>query len=782
MQAASGGEGNGALGKTEYRKGTFYWKSLVLVLVITSLPALLIGIGVYNFGGAPIVRELNKAHQVQLNQSIQRVDEYLSHLELFSAQLAFNPEFDESLEGMNFAEQFQKTRDLYRSLALMKDGNPLIFDVALYLDNSDKLISDHWGVRTIQSEEDVQSFRGLLGKERTIFWTDALPNVSPSDSPYKGVVTKLFAGGSERPFGAFLIYLRQGALDQLVRHLTSDGGTAFLMDREGHVVTADDTTDEGLQEAIIRRVLPVNTFKDTFVYEWDGLSYSVSLGQLSRLGNDWVYVSATPLSAITAPVNAMSRMIVAVSAFGLALALLLAWFASKRIYNPIRRLVGLFHFAKETGADRLNEIAFIELQWKRHLDESEVVQDRLRQSLPSLREGFLLQFLQGRIMPFTEQEVVEKLHQYDWNIEGKRFAFLVAGLYWRGAVDLKFSDRDGQLIDYAASNIMQELCLTAFEHAHAINFQDSTIGVLLVLDPSTPADQAKEELLRIAADIASTLSGLLKVNVAVAVGKQTESVLELPGMLDETSKTLRLHDPNVAADILDVEDVMPDFGQHVEFPLELEKDIIGAMRMGLGEEAAADVRKFAEAIRSKAGTQMHIQQGMLKLLGSAYDAMYRSGVNPDSVYGGAHLYEELMAIRHPEEMTRWFASSVIDPFVRSVSTAIDPETRSTVDRVVEQLHRELSIDVSLDLYADRYGVSPFKLSRAFKQVTGVNFIDYLTSLRIERCKELLLTTNMKIGDIAETLQYQPSYLIRLFKKSTELTPGQFREKHSRGIG
>ncbi|MEF3306144.1 AraC family transcriptional regulator [Paenibacillus sp. GYB003] len=768
--------------KTEYRKGTFYWKSLVLVLAITCLPALLIGIGVYNLGAGPIVRELNEAHQVQLNQSIQRVDEYLSQLELFSAQLAFNPEFDESLSGMNFAEQFQKTRDLYRSLALMKDGNPLVFDVALYLDNTDKLISDHWGVRTIGGGDEAGSFRDLLGGERKIVWIDALPKVGFGETTYPGVVTKLYASGSDRPFGAFLIYLHQGALDQLVRRLAAGDGTAFLMDRDGRVVASDDAGGGGLRDAAIRRIMPVNTFKDTFVYDWNGRSYSVSFGQLSRLGNDWVYVSATPLSSITAPVHAMSRMIVAVSAFGLALALLLSWYASGRLYHPIRRLVGLFPFAKETGADRLNEIAFIERQWKRHLDESVVLQERLRRSLPSLREGFLLQFLQGRIMPSSEKEVVEKLRQYDWHIEGKRFAFLVAGLYGKGIPETKFSGRDGQLIDYAATNIMQELCRSEAEYAHAINFQDSTVGVLLALDPSVPAERAKAGLLKLAGDIASAVSGLLKVNVAIAVGKLSESVLELPDMLEETSKTLRLRDPNAKTDILDVDDAMPDIGHPVEFPLELEKEIIGAMRMGLGEEAAAGVRQFAEAVRSKAGTQMHVQQAMLKLLGSAYDAMFRSGVNPGSVYGGKHLYEELMALRHPEDMTRWFAASVIEPFVRSVSAAIDPETRRIVDRVVEQLHGELSTDVSLELYADRFGVSPFKLSRAFKQVTGVNFIDYLTGLRIEKCKELLVTTDMKIADIAETLRYQPSYLIRLFKKSTEMTPGQFREKHSRGVG
>lgn len=768
--------------ETEYRKGSFYWKSLMLVLVITCLPGMLIGIGIYNFGGEPLVRELNETHQKQLNQSIQQADDSLSRLEQFSAQLAFNPEFDETLATMDFVQQFMTTRDLFLSLSLMKNDNPLIFDVALYLKGSDKLISDHWGVRTIDSEDHVRAFRSLLDSNRKIAWSDDMPRVSSNDLPYRGVVTQLQASSTDQPFGAFLIYLNQSALDQLVRRLAVGGGTSFLMNMDGQVLAASDVNGEaGFQNAMIESILPLKTFKDTFNYKWNGTDYSVSYGQISRLGNDWVYVSATPLSGITAPVNAMSQMILAVSAFGLGLALLLSWFASRRIYHPIRQLVALFHSAKEGGTGRMNELAFIERQWKRHLSERELLQHQLAQSLPSLREGYLLQFLQGRSMPLTDNEVIEKLRQYEWNVEGKRFAFLVAGLYGKGMPDAKFSDRDEQLIDYAASNIMQELCLTAVEYAHAINFQNSTVGVLLAFDSSVPPERSKETLLALANDIASAVSGLLKVNVAVAVGKLTDSLLALPGLLDETAKTLRLRDPNETADIIDVEEIMPDVG-HVEFPLELEKDIIQAMRMGLGDEAVAGVRSFVAAIRGNAGTQMHVQQAMLKLLGSVFDAMFRAGMNPDSVFGGAHLYEELMAIRNPEEMARWFAASVIAPFVRSVTPAYDTETRSIVERIVGEMQQNLSSDVSLDNYADRHGISPFKLSRAFKQVTGVNFIDYLTALRIEKCKELLLTTDLKVNDIAEMLRYQPSYLIRIFKKSTDMTPGQFREKHSQGAG
>ncbi|MNV94816.1 HTH-type transcriptional regulator YesS [compost metagenome] len=58
----------------------------------------------------------------------------------------------------------------------------------------------------------------------------------------------------------------------------------------------------------------------------------------------------------------------------------------------------------------------------------------------------------------------------------------------------------------------------------------------------------------------------------------------------------------------------------------------------------------------------------------------------------------------------------------------------------------------------------------------MNYIDYLIQLRIDKAKELLTGTNLKIHDIAEQVGYQPSYFIRLFKKMEDMTPGQYRER------
>ncbi|UUZ96216.1 helix-turn-helix transcriptional regulator [Paenibacillus sp. P25] len=84
-------------------------------------------------------------------------------------------------------------------------------------------------------------------------------------------------------------------------------------------------------------------------------------------------------------------------------------------------------------------------------------------------------------------------------------------------------------------------------------------------------------------------------------------------------------------------------------------------------------------------------------------------------------------------------------------------------------------DISLDDCAEHCGTNVFMLSRSFKQVTGKNFIDYLTESRIEKAKEPLRNSGQKINDIAEQVGYQHSYFNRIFKKHEGVTPSKYRE-------
>ena len=73
-------------------------------------------------------------------------------------------------------------------------------------------------------------------------------------------------------------------------------------------------------------------------------------------------------------------------------------------------------------------------------------------------------------------------------------------------------------------------------------------------------------------------------------------------------------------------------------------------------------------------------------------------------------------------------------------------------------------------------MNPSYISRVFKKATGKNFVDYLTYRRIEKSKELLKSSDLKVKDIAEQVGYNNSYyFIKIFRENTGITPGEYKK-------
>ena len=96
--------------------------------------------------------------------------------------------------------------------------------------------------------------------------------------------------------------------------------------------------------------------------------------------------------------------------------------------------------------------------------------------------------------------------------------------------------------------------------------------------------------------------------------------------------------------------------------------------------------------------------------------------------------------------------------------------------LVEQYIREHYEDpLSLDLLADKVFLTPHYLSSIFIQEKGIGINKYIKNLRMEKARELLTSTNMKISEICERVGYSNlSYFCRSFRNEYGMTPEQYR--------
>ncbi|WP_256758516.1 response regulator [Cohnella sp. WQ 127256] len=92
----------------------------------------------------------------------------------------------------------------------------------------------------------------------------------------------------------------------------------------------------------------------------------------------------------------------------------------------------------------------------------------------------------------------------------------------------------------------------------------------------------------------------------------------------------------------------------------------------------------------------------------------------------------------------------------------------------------LSDELSLTAIAENTGHNSSYLSRLFKQKNGVGIAEYITECRIRIAKDLLADQRHRIQDIAPSSGFTSvQYFYRVFKKSTGMTPQEWRDRSSR---
>ena len=88
-----------------------------------------------------------------------------------------------------------------------------------------------------------------------------------------------------------------------------------------------------------------------------------------------------------------------------------------------------------------------------------------------------------------------------------------------------------------------------------------------------------------------------------------------------------------------------------------------------------------------------------------------------------------------------------------------------------------SESLSLEQVAKAVNTSSFYFCKMFKRITGLNFTEYVSRVRIERAKNLLLNPNLRISEIAFEVGFQSlTHFNRVFRKMVGLSPTDYRGK------
>ena len=139
-------------------------------------------------------------------------------------------------------------------------------------------------------------------------------------------------------------------------------------------------------------------------------------------------------------------------------------------------------------------------------------------------------------------------------------------------------------------------------------------------------------------------------------------------------------------------------------------------------------------------------------------------------------FGELQSITTVSEL-KSYLNHEIKSITNEISSLKVDRSGSLVDKVCEFIKQNYNSELSLDEAAGMVGLSNFYFSKLFKHHKNMNFIDYITEVRIKRAKELLKDPEINIKEIGNLIGYSdPNYFARVFKRIEGISPTEYRSK------
>ncbi|MFD0710295.1 helix-turn-helix transcriptional regulator [Paenibacillus sp. GCM10027626] len=109
--------------------------------------------------------------------------------------------------------------------------------------------------------------------------------------------------------------------------------------------------------------------------------------------------------------------------------------------------------------------------------------------------------------------------------------------------------------------------------------------------------------------------------------------------------------------------------------------------------------------------------------------------------------------------------------------ADDKEYSLVVKKAVDYINSHFAENINLTIVADYLGLSSGYLSRLLRAETGINFVDLVSTVRIEAAKRLLMDPKYKVNEVGELVGYKEyAYFYQVFKKIEGLSPKEYKNK------
>lgn len=263
----------------------------------------------------------------------------------------------------------------------------------------------------------------------------------------------------------------------------------------------------------------------------------------------------------------------------------------------------------------------------------------------------------------------------------------------------------------------------------------------------------------------------LDIQCRIGIGGVGE-IEEMSRSYEDALKALSLAEGTV----VHADDLQLHCEYEANYPTHLEKQLFDYVEKGDTNDALTAAKSFFHWMEESDGTDLSdIRLKILEFVLWAEKIAYGEGGRVYHFNERHDYLPSIMGQNDPEQLLNWFLNK-ISAACQQVQGSRKHKFEGTVEKALEFIRMNYKKDISLTDVSRQVDVSPYYFSKIFKDETGENFVEYLTNIRIEQAKKLLLETEYSMKEICVMVGYsEPNYFSRAFKKKVGVTPTEFKE-------
>ncbi|MDI4644483.1 AraC family transcriptional regulator [Cohnella hashimotonis] len=675
----------------------------------------------------------------------------------------------------------------------MVNQSPYIYSVYIYNGEQDRFYSSKTGTIVDADHFPDQDLAQLI--EQNLLPADyqfsPIPRQIPLNS-YNGanrlatnVLTYLICdrySDSGRIQSAIVINVKVDYLTGLIKELKNKGSS---LSNDVAIVTGGGLISDGLHadaeqagplgKASMQRVAG-STEKSGYFKAGSGKD-SKLITYVSSDILDWKFVSATPFQEIVKDINKIRLVTYFACVVIAAIGLVLAYFLSKHLYSPLRRVIGTVGSAvnADPAGEQISEIEFLSRVFMDNIESAKSLKIAKNENDYRLKQQELRHLLTDRSL---SPEQIEKT-----------FLRLHVGLLPRSplfvchfaiddldAFQRRFSLRDQELFRYMVGNVSGEMIDGQFRHEFVV-LGDRQL-ILISQSRSDDAVSAYSQVPGLMRCIQEWFAEKTGLSLTVAIGYLVPDVSEIHSAYNNAVELSKYRFIYGHRSILTPEAADAVSAEAFERPISLERQLDESLSAGKLDDC---IRHYSDIVRHI--SRYSYDDVASYLLYFCYLIYMKVNDLESKGYDKLPLEiqpftQEIVACETLEQVNVKFME-----MFASIAEVVKQKKFKRKNALAEKIIHILETDyrnkgLCQEGVASDLNVSKDYVGRIFKETYAQSFGEYLNEIRLNRAAQLLSTTKKNIAEIAEEIGWEnKNYLYTLFKAKFGMTTSEYRTKY-----